>query len=64
MKAAAAGVDIISALADLNAPLPVYRFNVLLQKANEVCHDVKALGSGTTGWVEVSTQPEQPCPSI
>lgn len=24
---------------------------------------VKALGSGTTGWVEVSTQPEQPCPS-
>jgi len=25
---------------------------------------VKALGSGTTGWVEVSTQPEQPCPSI
>ena len=32
------------ALADLNAPLPLYRFNVLLQKANEVCNDVKALG--------------------
>ena len=31
--------------ADLNAPLPLYRFNVLLQKANEVCSDVKALGA-------------------
>jgi hypothetical protein len=45
VKAAAAGLDISSALTDLNAPLPLYRFNVLLQKANEVCSDVKALGS-------------------
>ena len=45
VKAVAAGVDISSALTDLNAPLPLYRFNVLLQKANEVCNDVKALGS-------------------
>src|SRR5205823_2143059 len=45
VKAVAAGVDISSALADLNAPLPLYRFNVLLQKANEVCNDVKMLGS-------------------
>lgn len=44
VKAVAGGVDISSALADLNAPLPLYRFNVLLQKANEVCSDVKALG--------------------
>jgi hypothetical protein len=44
VKAVAGGVDISSALADLNAPLPLYRFNVLLQKANEVCNDVKALG--------------------
>ena len=41
VKAVAAGVDIGTALADLNAPLPLYRFNVLLQKANEVCNDVK-----------------------
>jgi hypothetical protein len=45
VKAVAGGVDISSALADLNAPLPLYRFNVLLQRANEVCNDVKALGS-------------------
>lgn len=44
VKAVAGGMDISSALADLNTPLPLYRFNVLLQKANEVCNDVKALG--------------------
>ena len=45
VKAVAGGLDIGSVLADLSAPLPIYRFNVLLQKANEVCNDVKALGS-------------------
>lgn len=45
VKAVAAGVDIAAALADLSAPLPLYRFNILLQKANEVCNDVKALGA-------------------
>jgi hypothetical protein len=44
VKAVAGGMDISSALADLNAPLPLYRFNTLLQKANEICNDVKALG--------------------
>lgn len=44
VKAAASGADLGSVLADLNAPLPPYRFNMLLQKANEVCNDVKALG--------------------
>ncbi|MBK6796742.1 MAG: hypothetical protein IPG76_08100 [Acidobacteria bacterium] len=44
VKAVAGGVDIGAALADLNAPLPLYRFSTLLQKANEVCSDVKALG--------------------
>lgn len=52
VKAIAAGVDISSALADLNAPLPLYRFNVLLQKANEVCNDVKALGSALLSALE------------
>ena len=32
VKAVAAGVDIGAAFADLNAPLPLYRFSVLLQK--------------------------------
>jgi hypothetical protein len=45
VKAISAGVDIGSALSDLSAPLPLYRFNVLLQKANELCNDVKALGA-------------------
>ena len=52
VKAIAAGVDISSALADLNAPLPLYRFNVLLQKANEVCNDVKALGGALLSALE------------
>lgn len=52
VKAAAGGVDISSALADLNAPLPLYRFNVLLQKANELCADVKALGGALLSALE------------
>ncbi len=52
VKAVAGGVDVAAALADLNAPLPLYRFNVLLQKANEVCNDVKALGSALLSALE------------
>lgn len=52
VKAVGAGIDVSSALADLNAPLPLYRFNVLLQKANEVCSDVKALGGALLAALE------------
>jgi hypothetical protein len=52
VKAVAGGVDIGSALADLNAPLPLVRFNVLLQKTNEICNDVKALGSALLSALE------------
>ena len=52
VKAVAAGVDIGAAFADLNAPLPLYRFSVLLQKANEVCNDVKALGAALLSALE------------
>ena len=52
VKAIAGGMDISSALADLNAPLPYYRFNTLLQKANEVCNDVKALGNALLSALE------------
>jgi hypothetical protein len=52
VKAVAGGVDIGAALADLNAPLPLYRFNVLVQKANEVCGDVKALGAALLSALE------------
>src|SRR5216110_632393 len=44
VKAAAAGIDIASALADLQAPLPLYRFNVMAQKATELCAEVRSLG--------------------
>lgn len=44
VKAAAAGVDLSTAIADLAAPAPLYRFQILVQKAVELCQDVKALG--------------------
>lgn len=44
VRAAAAGIDIASALNDINAAIPHYRFNVMVQKASELCNDVKALG--------------------
>ncbi len=52
VKAVAGGVDISAALADLSAPLPLYRFNTLLQKANEVCNDVKGLGGALLAALE------------
>ena len=61
VKAVAGGVDISSALADLNAPLPLYRFNILLQKANEVCNDVKALGSALLSALEKRTPRQWGC---
>lgn len=45
VKATAAGLDLSSILNDMNVPLPNYRFPVLLQKANELCNDVKGLGN-------------------
>lgn len=52
VKAAAAGVDIGTALADLDAPLPYYRFTTILQKANELANDLKALGGALLGALE------------
>jgi hypothetical protein len=52
VKAVAGGVDISSALADLNASLPIYHFNVYVQKATEVLNDVKALGGALLSALE------------
>jgi hypothetical protein len=52
VKAVAGGAGIGAALADLAAPLPHYRFNTLLQKANEICNDVKALGGSLLAALE------------
>jgi hypothetical protein len=52
VKAAAAGVDLSTAIADLAAPAPLYRFQILVQKAVELCQDVKALGGALLGALE------------
>ncbi len=52
VNAIAGGADISSALADMQAPLSYYRFNLLLQKANEVCNDLKALGGALLSTLE------------
>lgn len=52
VKAAAAGVDVSSALADLQAPLPLYRFNVMAQKATELCAEVRSLGGALLAAIE------------
>lgn len=45
VRAAAAGLDMSSILAGINAPTPYYRFNVLSQKATELAQEVRGLGS-------------------
>ncbi|HTE58256.1 MAG TPA: neuraminidase-like domain-containing protein [Verrucomicrobiae bacterium] len=45
VRAAAAGLDISSVLAGLNAPLPYYRFHTLAQKATDLAGEVRNLGS-------------------
>jgi len=45
VRAAAAGVDFGTVLSDLSAPLPHHRFSYMLQKALELCAEVKSLGA-------------------
>ncbi len=52
VQAAAQGVDLSSVLSDLNAPLPYYRFSYVLQKALEMCAEVKALGGALLSALE------------
>lgn len=52
VRAAAAGLDIGSVLADLYAPLPHYRFATLLERALELCGDAQALGSALLSALE------------
>ncbi|HJQ08282.1 MAG TPA: neuraminidase-like domain-containing protein [Candidatus Saccharimonadales bacterium] len=44
VRAAAAGLDLSSIIAGLNAPLPYYRFSVLSQKASDLANEVRSLG--------------------
>jgi peptidoglycan hydrolase-like protein with peptidoglycan-binding domain len=45
VRAAEAGIDISSVLNDINPALPNYRFSVLVQKASELCSELKSLGT-------------------
>ena len=45
MQAAAQGLSLSSVLNDLNSPMPNYRFYYLLQKALELCSELKSLGN-------------------
>ncbi len=45
VRATAAGLDIGSILSDLNMPLPLYRFTLMIQKALDLCNEVKSLGA-------------------
>ncbi|HEY7768190.1 hypothetical protein [Longimicrobium sp.] len=51
-RAVAAGVDVGAAVRGADQPLPLVRFGFLLQKAAEICHEVKALGSALLAAVE------------
>jgi hypothetical protein len=45
VNARSAGVDVATALQDINSALPHYRFSAMLPKALEFCADVKAFGA-------------------
>jgi hypothetical protein len=44
VQATAQGLSLDSVLNDLNSPLPNYRFNYLIQKALELCSELKTMG--------------------
>jgi len=52
VRAAAMGVDLSSVLNDINAAIPHYRFTYMLQKAMELCNDVKSLGASLLAALE------------
>lgn len=52
MAATAKGLSIGSIWSDLRSPSPLYRFMVVLQKANEFVAEVKNLGSGLLSAIE------------
>lgn len=51
-RAAAAGLDVGAILNGLNQPLPLVRFQLLVQKAAEICQEVKSLGANLLSAIE------------
>ena len=52
VKAAAQGISISSVLNELNTPMPNYRFYYLLQKALELCGELKSMGASILSAIE------------
>lgn len=51
-RAAASGLDVGAVVNGLNQPLPLVRFQILAQKAAEVCQEVKSLGANLLSAME------------
>jgi hypothetical protein len=51
-KAAAAGLDVAAIISGANQPLPLVRFQFLVQKAFEICQEVKSLGNSLLSAME------------
>jgi hypothetical protein len=52
VAAAAAGVDLSSVLSNTNAGTPFHRFNVMVQKALELCAEVRSFGAALLSALE------------
>jgi hypothetical protein len=52
VRAAAAGLDVGAIVSGMNQPLPLVRFQYLVQKAAEVCQEVKSLGANLLAAME------------
>ncbi|MBD1833296.1 insecticidal toxin protein [Cyanobacteria bacterium FACHB-472] len=51
-RGVAAGLDIGSVVSGVNQPLPLVRFQLLIQKAMEICQEVKSLGNNLLSAIE------------
>lgn len=51
-RAAAAGLDVGAIINGLNQPLPLVRFQLLAQKAADICQEVKSLGNNLLSAME------------
>jgi len=51
-KAAAAGLDVGAVISGANQPLPLVRFQVLAQRASEICQEVKSMGANLLSAIE------------
>jgi receptor-binding and translocation channel-forming TcA subunit of Tc toxin len=51
-KAAAAGLDVGAIISGANQPLPLARFQTLIQRSSEVCQEVKSMGANLLSAIE------------